>query len=219
MTFAKTKIAIALLAAGLAAISPNAADPVKTVSGIVTDEGGNPLENVRWIISGRKELRNGAWIRVIRTGFPREHFTESNGRFAIPFYESNVKYDLQFDKPGYAPCFLYDISSDAGEINVVMRRGLVTRGKVVRVVNGQRRPVLGTMVQLRLPSEDLWYQKRAFTDMNGKYTFRVCQPPKPRKWQVVFAGEVVQLDIEQGKPAEGVDFEIKVRAVKHSTAK
>ncbi len=77
------------------------------------------------------------------------------------------------------------------------------------MVGGKAEPILGTQVELRLPYEDLWYQQHTSTDNDGQYTFHVS-PPDHGNWQVVFAGEVVKLDVEEGRPVKGPDFEVTV---------
>jgi len=75
------------------------------------------------------------------------------------------------------------------------------------MAGGKAAPVSGTQVELRLPSEDLWYQQQTSTDNNGKYTFHVW-PPDHSKWQLDFSGEVVKLDVAAGQPVKGPDFEV-----------
>jgi hypothetical protein len=48
------------------------------------------------------------------------------------------------------------------------------------------------------------------TDHKGQYTFHVTPPTGERKWQVVFAGEVVQLNVKEREPVQGPDFEVTV---------
>ena len=48
------------------------------------------------------------------------------------------------------------------------------------------------------------------TDNDGRYIFRVTPPPAARKWQVVFAQEIVQLEVSEGKPVIDPDFEVTV---------
>ena len=91
-----------------------------------------------------------------------------------------------------------------------MKRGTPVTGIVTRLVKERREPVSGTMVELRLPSDDLWYQQRVFTDHEGRYTFRISPPPKNKKWSVVFVGEVVMLDVKGEEPVIGPDFVVVV---------
>jgi hypothetical protein len=52
----------------------------------------------------------------------------------------------------------------------------------------------------------LWYQQRTLTDGQGKYAFRVTPQPERMRWQVVFAGETVQLAVKEGEPVVEQDF-------------
>jgi hypothetical protein len=201
------------------------------VLGRVTDEQGKPLAGVNWRISGIEELREGRWIVVHRTGVPRENKTGEDGRFVVKFYE-NIRYDLQFYRWSFGPVFLYQISATSPEINVVMRKGVRIRGSVAGLVNGTRQPVSGgTRVELRLPNpRGLWYSKRVFLNHQGNFEcFASPPPPLPTesrltckgkacslrsqgaKWQVVFAGKIVQIDVEQGKTVDEIHFEVQVK--------
>ena len=66
------------------------------------------------------------------------------------------------------------------------------------------------MVELRLPNpRGVWYQKTTLVGPDGQFRFFACPPPQlpmepdtqrkqqPIKWQVVCAGEVVQIDVEE----------------------
>lgn len=212
-----------IVIAGFVAGCMQAERPALTVPGVVTDEEGKPLAEVKYRISGVWQFRDGAWGR--RSGYPQERTTDRKGRFVLLFYESNVKYDLQFDKAGYAPSFLYDICADSEELKVLMKRGMRLCGTVTRLVDGERKPVSATTVTLRLPAQGFWYVKRTLTVMRGEYMFRVSPPPRgrklqgvyageviERKWQVVYAGEIVEIDVKEGQPIERVDFEVNVTA-------
>jgi hypothetical protein len=200
-----------LLAAALAlaAWCARAADPTATVGGAVNDEGGRPLAEVKVQVCGLETLHDGTWTRVFRLGWMPSYSTDQNGRFVLPFHEPGMRYDLYFDKVGYAPAFLHAISSSSPELSVVMKRGLAVTGTVKRLVGGKLEPVSGTTVELRLPYVDLWYQQRTLTDNDGRYTFRVTPPPAGRKWQVAFADEVVPLEVSEGKPVVGPDFKVE----------
>jgi len=205
-----------------------------SVLGRVIDEEGKPLAGVKWWISGIEEPHEGDWVVVHRTGIPQEHVTGEDGRFVLTFRE-NVRYDLQFDKWGFGPVFLYQISAVSPEINVVMKKGVPIRGNVTRLVDGNRELVSGvTMVELRLPnSRGLWYSKRVFVDHQGSFECFASPPPQPpteflltcdgkafrhesqpAKWQIVFAGEILEIDVEQDKQIDDIHFEIQVKVTR-----
>ena len=196
----------ALLLAGQAL---HAAQPVGNIVGIVKDEQGSPLADVKIQMCGLEKLHNGNWQRELRSGEMPSYSTDKEGRFVVPVGEADMRFDFYCDKPGYAPTFLYGITNQSPELGVVLKRGLTVTGTVKRIAGGKAEPVAGTQVELRLPFEDLWYQQRTGTDYNGKYTFHVS-PPGHGKWQVVFAGEVVALDVVEGQPVKGPDFEVAV---------
>jgi len=204
------------------------------VTGRVIDEEGKPLAGVQWRISGIEELHEGNWIVVQKSGWPQEHVTGADGCFVVTFQE-NVRYDLQFDKWGYGPVFLYQISASSPEINVVMKKGVPIRGSVTRLVDGIRKPVSGApMIELRLPNpRGFCYSKKVYMDHQGKFEFFASVPPQPPprslftskgevcyprlqpdKWQVVFAGEIVEIDVEEGKQVDEIHFEIQVKVTR-----
>ena len=198
----------ALLFAGQAL---HAAEPVGNIVGIVKDEQGAPLADVKIQMCGLE--KNGR--REIRLGVMPSYSTDKDGRFVVPVHEADMRFDFYCDKPGYAPTFLNGVANGSPELNVVLKRGLTVTGTVKRMVGGKAEPVTGTQVELRLPSQDLWYQQHTMTDHNGQYTFHVS-PPDHDKWQVVFAGEVAQLEVKEGQPVQGPDFEVNV-SVKQNT--
>ncbi len=188
----------------------HAATPKAAVRGLVTDEDGEPLGGVTVQVCGMEKSRDGAWVRKMRTGMMPRYATDEDGRFLVPFYEADLRYDLWFDKPGFAPTFLYGISAGPQQLEVVMRRGVLVTGMVTRLVEGRQEPVLGTTVEIRLFTEDLWYQGRVLTDQ-GRYMFAVSAPPKGKKWSVVFLNEAVDLDVVEGEPVAGPDFVVVVQ--------
>jgi hypothetical protein len=209
------------------------------VLGRVTDEEGKPLAGVKWWISAIEELHDGHWIVVHRSGVPLENKTDVDGRFVVKFYE-NVRYDLQFDRWGFGPVFLYQISASSPEIKVVMKKGIPIRGSVVRLVNGTREPVSGaSMVELRLPNpRGFWYSRLVYMDHQGKFECFASPSPlppteflltckgkacslmsRPPKWQVVFAGEIVQIDVAEGEKVGEIHFEIQVKVTRGSVQK
>jgi hypothetical protein len=190
----------------------------------VVDEQGKALAGVSWRISGLEVLRDGKWTFELRTGVAPESTTDNEGHFEVTFREP-LRYDLQFHKPAYAPAFLYAVGTNSSGLKVTLRRGQILHGTVTRLIDGNRKPVVNEQVELRLPARDLWYQEHVTTDRDGRFEFRVCappsQPPTPPgniivgkgepsrqwKWQVVFRGKVVQVDVKDGEATEPVDFE------------
>ena len=208
-------ITVFILFALFAASATQIEQPI-TVHGRVTDETGKPLAGVEWWVSGFEEWREENWQEVFRTGLARKQSTDKDGRFEIQFHEK-LRYDLQFDKWEYGPAFLYQISADSPEIHVVMKKGLSLRGTVTRLGSGK--PCFrATTVELCLPNpRGAWFQKTAHVDHKGKFQFFVCPPPCPPnrsgtpKWQVVCAGEVVEIDALEGEPIEEIHFQIDVK--------
>lgn len=214
-------------------LSPCIEKQTQKVFGRVTDEAGKPLAGVKWCISGIEELRNGHWVVVHRLGRAREHITGEDGRFVLTFRE-NVRYDLQFDRAGFAPVFLYQISATSPQVNVVMKTGIPICGSVARLVNASPEPVTGkTMVELRLPNpRGLWYSRGVFVVQGNFRCFASPPPqpptefrltcngkarryrPEPAKWQVVFAGEIVEIDVEEGKHVDEIHFEVQVKVTR-----
>jgi hypothetical protein len=188
-----------------------AADPVGEIRGIVKDEQGLPLAGVKVQMCGFEKLDGGTWRRELRSGLMPFYTTDEEGRFTIPVHDPELRYDFYCDRAGYAPTFLYAVTNHSPELTVLLQRGLTVTGTVRRLVNGKAEPVPSSQVELRLPYVDWWYQQRTTTDQHGQYKFHVTPPTGGRKWQVVFAGEVVPLEVEEGRPVKGPDFEVTVK--------
>ncbi len=234
LTYAGISITILALATLCAA-----GEKTTSVSGIVTDESGEPLSGVSWWISAFEEWRDGRWENVLRTGWTGKHTTDEDGRFEVTF-NNKVRYDLQFDKWGYAPAFLFQISpysplrllsrgrsagrtgTDFPELRVRMKKGVLVRGQVR--IEGKNRPDFsGINVVLRLPnSRGLWFKKTTLVDHEGKFRFYASPPPTPpgptSKWQLVCAGEVVMLDVDENTPVDEVIFQISTTSKRKSSA-
>ena len=114
----------------------HAATPLARVSGVVTDESGDPIEGVKAQLCGMETLQNGVWKRVYRWGIRPYWTTDKQGRFTIEFGEPDIRYDLLFEKRGLAPTFLYGISAESGELKVVLREGVIVTGTDTRLVEG-----------------------------------------------------------------------------------
>ena len=181
-----------------------ATQPLGNIVGIVKDEQGAPLADVKIQMCGLEKLHDGNWRRELRSGAMSPYSTDKDGRFLVSVHEADIRFDFYCDKPGYAPVFLDGVTNGSPELNVILKRGLTVTGTVQRMVGGKPEPVSGTQVELRLPSNDLWYQQRTSTDTDGKYTFHVS-PPDHDKWQVVFLGKVVELDVKEGEPVKAPD--------------
>jgi hypothetical protein len=189
-----------------------AAETAWGIRGIVRDEAGKPLAAVKVQLCGREHLEDGIWTRPpLTTGLWPSYATDKEGRFAIPSVGPDSALDLYFDKEGYAPVILYRVRGSTNALSVVMKRGLALVGHVQRRVGEKLEAVSGATVELCLPHDDLWYQQRTRTDPEGRYVFQVTPPPDGKKWQVVYGDERVQVEIEEGKPVAGPDFEAPVK--------
>jgi hypothetical protein len=197
-----------------------AAEGPATVTGKVIDEAGKPLGGVTWEISGIEQWDGGEWTIVFTTGRSLAKTTGEDGKFEIAFL-GKVRYDLQFDKYGYGPAFLYQVSPETPEVQVVMKEGSLVQGVVTRSDNGQ--PCReATIVVMRLPNpRGTWFKKSTLVDHDGRFKFFASPPSNPPmphplenpiKWQVICAGEVISIDVVEGKPVDEIHFEVRVRA-------
>jgi hypothetical protein len=201
------------LAAASGATDPAAA---ASVAGRVTDESGKSLNAVRCRISAIEEFRDGRWELTHYSGLPLASETDADGRFALAV-GGQRRYDLQLDKWGYAPAFLYQIASGTGDLRVEMKPGVPVRGTIVR--SDTKEPVsTGAMsVELRLPSRDFWFKQTTLVGPGGRFQLYAGPAPtepgrtEPARWQVVFAGKVMPIDLVEGKPVD-VRFEVDVNA-------
>ncbi len=192
-----------------------------SIRGRVVDSTGQPLAEVTVQICGIETLKNGNWTREFYLGMLPKFQTDSAGRFLIPVKKQNLRYDLWFDRNGKAPSFLSSITPETGEIQVTLDEGTILSGRVMRQLPnntpaarpGPKTPVAQTVVYLRLPAEDLWYQQRSFTDTDGVYRFHVSTPPPGSHWQVDFLGQIVVVEIGEAKEIVGPDFLVDVRSI------
>jgi hypothetical protein len=199
-----------------AGLSSSNAQRANVIRGQVIDEDGLSIEDVKWRLSAIEELIDGKWTLMHYSGRPEEGVTDGNGCFVIPS-NKNRRYDLQFNKDGFAPTFLFQQPCDSNEITVTLKRGESIHGTVTRFVDGKRKAVVMKEVKLQLPCRDFWYQQRTFTDEDGKYEFRACAPPidpsgLKRKWYVAVDGKTIAVEVRDGEPVEAVDFEIVVES-------
>jgi len=74
------------------------------VMGVVVDEAGNPIEGVRYCISGYSNLSG---TQQLRSGFTSYQFTDKEGRFSLS--PSEYLIDLQFEGGNHAPTFIYKV--------------------------------------------------------------------------------------------------------------
>ena len=187
------------------------AKPLAAVAGVVTDEVGKPLEGVKVQLCGMETLQDGVWKRECRDGWMPWWTTDKKGRFAIEFGEPHIRYDLWFEKRGFAPTFMYGISGKSGELKVVLRKGVIVTGTVARLMEaGGEKPVEVAQVVLSGPSTDLMYRQESLTDHEGRYRFRASRAPEGKKWSVVFLNERVDLDIGDKDPVAGPDFVVTI---------
>ncbi len=202
---------------GLAAAS-GATDRAATasVAGWVTDESGKPLNGVWCRVSAIEEFRDGRWELTHYSGLPLASQTDADGRFALAV-GGQRRYDLQLDKWGYAPAFFYQIASGTTDLRVELKPGVPVRGTIVR--SDTKEPIsTGAMsVELRLPSRDFWFKQTTLVGPGGRFQLYAGPAPtepgltKPARWQVVFAGKVMPIDVVEGKPVD-VRFEVDVNA-------
>lgn len=206
----RIKKTISLLAFALVASAVIAANGI--ISGKITDAKEEPLADVRIQIMGLEKLHEGKWTRERRLGMMATFMSQKDGQFEIPLKEADVRYDLCFDKDGFASAFLSEVSAESPSLAVALQRGTTVVGHVMRPGGKPPgpvplAPVVGAKVQLQLPGPDFWYQKSAVTDSEGKYTFQVAEPPPGRKWQVEFDGKRHSFTVKNSEPVKGPDFD------------
>jgi hypothetical protein len=189
-------------------LTAQAADSVR---GQVVDENGKPLDGVTWTVSAIEELHDGKRKLIMHSGKPEKGTTDSEGLFTVPFHKPQ-RYDLQLHKSGFAPAFLFEVSVGSPQIKVTLKRGQSIHGTVRRWVNGKPRPAEKETVVLCLPGRGLWYEEKVLTDSKGRFEFRACAAPvepsgQKWTWQVVYLNQTVELDVQDGRPVDEVNFE------------
>ncbi|MCG8406175.1 MAG: carboxypeptidase-like regulatory domain-containing protein, partial [Phycisphaerales bacterium] len=129
-----------------------AAEPVKSISGIVKDETGRPLEGVKVQVGRMESFEDGRWVHVAELGEMPWETTDKDGRFSLEIGD-NIRYDLWFDKQDFAPTFLYEVKANSKPIRVTLKRGMIVTGTVERFVGDKKRPVEGVKVGGRQTSD------------------------------------------------------------------
>ena len=190
------------------------AEPLATVSGLVIDEDRNALEGVKVQLCGMETLQHGVWKRERTFGLMRSWTTGKYGRFKFEFGGKDVRYDLWFEKSGFAPTFLYGISAKSGELIVVLRKGVIVTGTVTRLVKGVEKPVEAAEVLLLGPRTDLGYRQRSLTDHKGRYRFRASPAPEGKTWYVIFLNQGIDIKVGDKGPVPGPDFVVTVEVRK-----
>jgi hypothetical protein len=174
------------------------------VSGIVVDTNGNPIKGVACLRAGTPSLTPGN--RIIYSGGPQPTFTDNEGKFSIPLWTPLV--DLQFDGGDHAPAFLYRVSPSDSPLRVVMTEGKVLTG---RIVDKQQMPIANAVIELRMPQEDRWYQRREVTNLHGEFEFWISEPPEQFHWMLYYAGKQFYVDYNKVTPETSVTLTVDVR--------
>jgi hypothetical protein len=176
------------------------------VTGVVVDRNGKPIEGAACMLAGTPSLTPDH--RVIYSGIARPIFTDNGGRFSIPLPQSVPLVDLQFDSGGHAPVFLYRASPSDSPLRVVMTEGKVLRG---RIVDEQQIPIVDAVIELQMPQEDRWYQRKEVTNTNGEFQFRISEPPEKSSWMLYYAGKRFQINYSQVTPKTSIILTVDVR--------
>jgi hypothetical protein len=200
----------------------------------ITTASGREEESV--LVCGReRKLADGNWDRnhTPHCMLPKGAVDKA-GRFTVPMWDDgNTRFNLWVSERGFAPTFV-TVMPQANEVKVILKRGVQVSGHVNRRVNGKLEPVQGTNVYLQCASGDLDQQKRVFEDSYwtgvwlkegddrpyhekrqtgalGEYTFQVSPPPKDKKWYLICQDQFVPLEVKEGQPVKGTDFEVTVQ--------
>ena len=196
-----------------------------SLTGLVVDRYGKPIQGVRYSVSG---FSTPSGSQVLRSGDRSFHFTDQQGTFRIPGPGSDELLDLQFDEEGgsfvvtngvatrvppsaHAPTFLYRVKPADSPLRVVMTEGKVLKGRIVERLNDQLTPVASAEVELQMPQPDFWYQSKVRTDDKGGFQFRISKPPKERTWILYYAGKRTTIDYEKVMPQAVMLLEISVK--------
>jgi hypothetical protein len=206
-----TSLAV-LLPLLLAPQAPDGATPrIDPVRVAVVDEAGNPLEGVRWWVSGHETRQDGQWVLTHFLGFPRIETTGTDGCFEIPGREG-LRYDVDLDADGFAPAFLRRLEPGA-QPRVVLRRGQTVSGRVVQVVDGVERPLLSVPVELQRPNaRGVWFSSQRATAPDGRFVFDRFLPDGEgdMDWRLVCAGAFMELGPGLPGPVDDLRVEVSI---------
>ena len=176
------------------------------VTGVVMDSKGKPIAGVACLLAGTPSLTPGQ--RVIYSGIAQPIYTDKEGKFTVPLAPSIPLADLQFDGGGFAPVFLYRVGASASPLRVVMTEGKLLKG---RIVDEKQMPVANAEIELQLPQEDRWYQRKEVTNAQGEFEFRISEPAQNFSWLLYFAGKRFKIDYSQITPSTSITLTAEVR--------
>jgi hypothetical protein len=175
------------------------------ITGLIVDEKGAPISKVACCTIGYPRPDGG---RDYYDGLPPDPiYSDEAGAFTIPNRRGDML-DLGFDHWAYAPTFLYDLSPGASAVRVVMKKGKMLKG---RVLDEQGKPMQALEIQLRMTKEETGGVRRRYTDRNGRFLFRISEPPKAHTWIVSLAGKQFKVDYDQVTPDKFLDLQVNVQ--------
>ena len=207
----KAILGVSLLAGSLLFAVSDRLVAQTSVTGLVVDTNGRPIGGVACLLAGTPSSTPGH--RVIDSGIAQPIFTDNEGKFSIPLPQTVPLVDLQFDSGGHAPVFLYRASPSGSPLRVVMTEGKVLRG---RIVDEQQTPVANAVIELQMPQEDRWYQRKVVTSTNGEFQFRISEPPQKSSWMLYYAGKRFKIDYSQVTPKTSITLAVDVRMTTRS---
>lgn len=185
--------------------------PATPVSGVVVDDKGTPLPDVRYWASGFERQNGDTWELTHFTGETRVHTTGRDGRFEVPG-RVGVRCDITFDSRGFAPAEKRALEPGT-ELRVVLRKGKTVSGRVVQSDGEMESPVVGTGVVIqRANPRGPWFTSRRRTDDTGRFEFTNFLPPDEDDpaWELVYGGVAVPLTAGRGKDTYDVLFSVHV---------
>ena len=170
-----------------------------SLTGIVVDKDGKPLKGVSYRLVGYGNIQNHARFSGGIIGSPPK--TDTDGRFTQQIPSGNLFANLQFDSAELAPVVLDDIKCDGSLLLIVMTEGMLIEGTLSGWVNGKLVPIGGATISLKMFQMEFSFRKEQRTDKDGKFRFRISEPPKGRQWTLDYAGEHFVVEYKPKKKA------------------
>ncbi|MBN1973525.1 MAG: carboxypeptidase regulatory-like domain-containing protein [Sedimentisphaerales bacterium] len=183
-------------------------DSEKVIAGVVVDDNDAPVSGVSVGVNCIKREQENAPGKFVWSYSSYENLTgvtDKQGRFAIEL-EEDAEYDLIFSPYNYAAVLVYDIPAGKKDIKVVLPKGGMISGQLVRMEGSKKKPIANVEVKLEQESRASYthlgfdQDKTTITDSQGRFKFEHIQTkirPResmpqtewefvPRVWKVVF---------------------------------
>ena len=197
------------------------------IAGIVADANGNPVPEVvaapGLVTTQQSDGRSRS--RIIQPHERNCAITDSKGRFAFELEQEGL-YELWFYPKDFVDTRIRSVPLGEHNLKVTLNKGGILKGRVVRIVKGQKLPVANidvTMQDQGVPRASLksGQPRRTTTDSQGFFQIRYLStqlPPRrsgnqqqyrPRPWELRCGSVTKTILFEKGINNQDVELILK----------